>query len=172
MVVFYARAIFNIPDVARKFSTLYQFYGSTISLLTDWQHVFFLKKEKFTPRTGDLTRNLTLALTLSYVVTPSAGGWIAFCELAGFYVAQLRGFGICRELCGTYLCWNGILAFARDAFVRERDLQFSVAREQNIRICTGRVCAGTGYITFITVPRDNPESHPNPPAGKISTNVL
>lgn len=42
------------------------------------------------------------------------------------------------------LCGNGILSFVRDAFVRERDLQLSVARERDMVICAGRVCAGTG----------------------------
>ena len=41
------------------------------------------------------------------------------------------------------LSGNGILDFVRDAFVQEWDLQFSVARERDIRICAEafmRVC--------------------------------
>ena len=36
----------------------------------------------------------------------------------------------------------------RDVSVRERDLHFSVAREQDVRICGGRVCAGTVFHIY------------------------
>ena len=36
----------------------------------------------------------------------------------------------------------------RDASGREPDLHFSVARERDIVICAGRVCAGTGIRIY------------------------
>ena len=44
-----------------------------------------------------------------------------------------------------------------DAFVRKRDSDFFLVREQNIIICAGRVCTDTGFI-FIMGPRDYPTS--------------
>ena len=59
-----------------------------------------------------------------------------------------------------------MLSFVRDAFVRERNLPFSVAQERDIIICSGQVCAGTGFHIFsldhVIIPNraQNPGNNP------------